>query len=126
KYLVLAPVVMAMLVYSSCQDEGKSHQDDPVDTITVGDIENMNPTEENEVFTNLKNRSENSGEWELRVTDKKATIRFTKSENGSYISGPNGVRIKAKMYIDSDDYGRDFNPLEDEASKAYKFPLAEG
>ncbi|MCG2462861.1 M56 family metallopeptidase [Flavobacteriaceae bacterium F89] len=126
KYLVLAPVVVAMLVYSSCQNEGKSQMENSVDTIIVGDIENMTPTEENEVYTSLKSHSESFGDWELKVADKNTTIRFTKSENGSYISGPDGVRVKAKMNIDSNDHGKDFNPLEDEASKAYKFPLAQG
>jgi len=101
KYLVLAPVVVAMLVYSSCQDEGKPETPHTSDVIHVVDFESMTQEEEDKIYSTLESLSGGSGEWELTVVDdNEATVRFTKSDNkNSFITGPSGMQIPARISI---------------------------
>ncbi|VAW12116.1 Regulatory sensor-transducer, BlaR1/MecR1 family / TonB-dependent receptor [hydrothermal vent metagenome] len=96
KYLTLVPVLAAMLFYSSCQEDVETPH---AVTIIVGDIENLTQDEESEMFTKLIPLSERYGDWILYVKDDKSTIEFTKSEEGSGISGPDNTLINAKMNI---------------------------
>ncbi len=96
KYLLLLPIVVSMLFYSSCEQESES-----VNRITVGDAENLSIEEEQEIFKELIKLSKNEGYWEFTVTDNSSSIFFSKTEDGSFISGPNGEKIWAKMVINS-------------------------
>ena len=98
KYLLLLPVLVGMLFYSSCQNEGSTV---PVDTITVGNIEQLTVAEEQQVFDRLTALSEGTGDWQLFVKDKNSTMKFIPSGNGSYITGPNNEKIPARLAIDS-------------------------
>ena len=98
KYLLLLPVLVGMLFYSSCQNEGSTV---PVDTITVGNIEQLTVAEEQQVFDRLTELSEGTGDWQLFVKDKNSTMKFIPSGNGSYITGPNNEKIPARLAIDS-------------------------
>ncbi len=99
KYLMLVPLVLGMLAYTSCEQE--TGKDIIQESITVGDIENLTNEEENQVFQRLMLLSENQDDWQLFVKDGNSTMRFVPSEDESYISGLNGERIKAKLAIDS-------------------------
>ncbi len=112
KYLLLLPVLMGMLFYSSCQNEGSTV---PVDTITVGNIEQLTVAEEQQVFDRLTELSEGTGDWQLFVKDKNSTMKFIPSGNGSYITGPNNEKIPARLAIDSKLEG--FDDMSD--SKGY-------
>ncbi len=96
KYLLLLPIVVSMLFYSSCEQESES-----VNRITVSDAENLSIEEEQEIFKELIKLSKNEGYWEFTVTDNSSSIFFSKTEDGSFISGPNGEKIWAKMVINS-------------------------
>src|SRR5690606_38760130 len=112
KYLVLAPVVMAMLVYSSCQQDGNATLSDSKlsgTEIVVGNLDNLSQQEEDLIFSRLKDLSVNSEPWELTVRDSRSTVQFTNSDGKSGISGPNGEMINARMLIDFKDAQRNFS-----------------
>lgn len=96
KYLVLLPLVVGMLFYSSCEQESESDN-----RMIVRDAENLSIEEEKELFKELIKLSESEGYWEFTITDKTSSIFFSKTEDGSFISGPNGEKIWAKMTINS-------------------------
>ena len=98
KYLFLVPVISAMLIYSSCQPENKA---DDLETISVGNIENLTQEEEDQVFGLLKSFSASSEDWQLYVKDRNSIMKFVGSNDGSYITGPQGEKIRAKLIIDS-------------------------
>lgn len=111
KYLLVAPIVVGMLFYTSCQNERK---DGLLETIAVADVENLTEAEEKKVFSRLKDLSNGSQDWELRVADGNSTLHFSKAENTeSYISDPEGNPIKAKMQIETDLVDMDFNLFSD-------------
>ncbi len=97
KYALLLPMLIGILFYTSC--EVITGDSDGV--IQVQNIENLTDQEEVKIFTRLKNLSESSEDWVLFVRDKNSTMKFVQSENGSYLSGPNGEKIYAKLAIDS-------------------------
>ncbi|MEP3207912.1 MAG: TonB family protein [Maribacter sp.] len=97
KYALLLPMLIGILFYTSC--EVITGDSDGV--IQVQNIENLTQQEEVKIFRQLKNRSESSEDWVLFVRDKNSTMKFVRSENGSYLSGPNGEKIYAKLAIDS-------------------------
>ncbi len=96
KYLFLIPIIAGMLFYTSCQSSSQE-----MDTIFVEDVSNLSPKEEKEVFEKLFQLSGSSDDWKLFVKDDNSSMKFIKSENGSYLSGPNGEKIHAKLAIDS-------------------------
>jgi hypothetical protein len=107
KYLLIAPLVIGMLFYTSCQNE---RRDGILETIAVADIKNLTEIEENKVFSRLTDLSKVPQDWELRIEDGNSTIHFSRPENGeSYISGPEGNPIKAEMYIETDLLDEDFD-----------------
>ncbi len=114
KYLTLVPVLAAMLFYSSCQEEVETPH---AVTIAVADIENLTQDEENEVFTKLIDLSVGKNDWMLQVEDEKTLIEFTRSEEGSGISGPGNTLINAKMHIESDVLLDDFDFFNNSSSE---------
>ncbi len=114
KYLLLVPVVVAMLFYSSCQNELDAGDGN---TIIVDDIENLTLEEERKVFEKLINLSENSEDWELYVKDRNSTMKFVPSEGDSFITGPNNERIAARLAIDSKLKSNDKLNIQDFLSK---------
>ena len=120
KYLVLAPVVMAMLVYSSCQQDGNATLSDSKlsgTEIVVGNLDNLSQQEEDLIFSRLKDLSVNSEPWELTVRDSRSTVQFTNSDGKSGISGPNGEMINARMLIDFKDAQRNFSNFRGKGSR---------
>ncbi len=99
KYILLVPVLAAMLVYSSCQRESDLLA--AANVIVVGDVENLTEKEEKTVYSKLQVLSESAMEWELLVKDEAASMKFIPSADGSGISGPDGTLISAKMEMDN-------------------------
>lgn len=109
KYLLLVPVLLGMLIYTSCENN-PSDTEKLEEVIVVRDIENLTTEEENEVFTKLIDVSVQPKDWEFVVKDQHSTILFTKPTNeNSYISGPGGTALKASMQINSKILDRDFS-----------------
>ncbi|MGB6152161.1 MAG: M56 family metallopeptidase [Pricia sp.] len=109
KYLALVPMLIGMLFYTSCErdvfDEAGANE-----TIAVADIENLSAAEEEKVFNRLIELSTQRQDWGLTLKDKNSTVEFSKpSSEGSTISGPNGLFIKAKMEISSSVIKEDFS-----------------
>ncbi len=80
--------------------ESQNEQLNP-ETIIVNDIENLTTEEENGLFGRLQVLSNGAEGWQLFVKDRDSQLKFVPSENDSYISGPNGERIRAKLALDS-------------------------
>ncbi len=114
KYLLLVPVLMGMLLYTSCENN-PSNNEKFGEVIVVRDIENMTIEEENEVFTKLIDLSVQPKDWEFVLKDRYSTILFTKpTTKNSFISGPGGIPIKASMQINSKILGEDFSMFDTE------------
>ncbi|WP_425235736.1 energy transducer TonB [Ulvibacterium sp.] len=121
KYLLVAPIVIGMLFYTSCENERK---DDVQETISVADIGNLTDMEEDKVFSRLVDLSNGSQDWELHVEDGNSTIHFSRPEDGeSYISGPEGNPIKAKMQIETDLADMDFDFFGDNSKTTSEYGL---
>ncbi|MDB4291869.1 M56 family metallopeptidase [Maribacter sp.] len=109
KYLALIPVLLAILMYTSCEQD-PTETDAMAESILVANIENLTEKETQEVYTRLIDLSVQSKDWELLIKDSYDTsIRFSKplSEN-SFISGPSGIPLKARMQIESNILSEDF------------------
>ena len=120
KYLLLVPVIMGMLVYTSCENN-PSDSEKLGEVIVVGAIENMTVEEEKEVFTKLIDLSVQPKDWEFMIKDQHSTILFTKPTNeSSFISGPGGIPIKASMQITSKILGEDFSMFDTEVGNKIK------
>ena len=109
KYLALLPLIIGMLFYTSCEQDQFSSESWQ-DTITVGDIENLTAGEEKEVFSKLFKYAGQDVDWSLTLSDNQSRVEFAKpASEGSTISGPNGVPLKAQMTITSKVLKEDFN-----------------
>ncbi len=94
KYLLLLPLVLGMLCFSSL--EGKEQK-----TIKVENIANLTEEEESRIFEVLTELSKTSDDWELVVKDQDSGLKFVKSADGSYISGPKRQKVFARLAMDS-------------------------
>ncbi len=113
KYLALVPMLIGILFYTSCERDVFGDESVQQETITVGDIENLSSDEEKEVFTRLIDLSVQAQNWGLTLKDKNSKIEFSKPlREGSTISGPNGVPIKARMKIESSVLKDDFSQFD--------------
>ncbi len=99
KYLLLLPIVASMLFYSSCEQEAE--QQSSKVRIAVQDVENLSEVEEVQLYQKLISLAETKTHWELLVDDGYSSILFLPSDGNSFISGPNGEHISAKMSINS-------------------------
>jgi TonB family protein len=123
KYLALLPMVLGMLFYTSCEQE--LGEDEGIhETVEVDDIESLTEEEEVKVFDGLINLSVQSRDWSYTIEDGNSSIRFSKPANGdSFISGPGGVPIKAKMHIESNVLDDDFDFFEFDPSQPYQVSI---
>jgi len=123
KYVLIAPIILGMLFYTSCQDEGR---DGTLETIAVGDIENLTEVEENKVFSRLTALANSTQEWELHVKDGNSIIHFSRPEYGeSYVSDPQGNPIKAKMRIETDLSGVDLDLFGNASKTTSEYDLGD-
>ncbi|MEM1260096.1 MAG: M56 family metallopeptidase, partial [Bacteroidota bacterium] len=116
KYLLLLPVIFGMLFYSSCERE--TNEDNTIiDSIEVGNIENLTEEEEVKAFNRLIDLSVQSKNWSYVIRDKNSTITFKQGREGSFISGPGGAPIRATMHIESGILDNDFDIFKFDPSK---------
>ncbi|WP_282159641.1 M56 family metallopeptidase [Ulvibacterium marinum] len=108
KYMALIPMVMGMLLYSSCENEGNSQDsiENENGIITVGDVENLTQEEENYVYAQLKSLSEKGGDWELQVRDTETVLDFVSTDKDVFVTGLHNEPIRAQMTIDFKDSQR--------------------
>ncbi|MEO0571186.1 MAG: M56 family metallopeptidase, partial [Bacteroidota bacterium] len=108
KYLLLLPIILGMLFYSSCERE-TNKGDVILETIEVGNIANLTKEEETKAFNRLINLSVQSKNWRYIIKDKNSTVTFRQGQEGSFISGPGGAPIKATMQMESGILDKDFD-----------------
>ncbi|NHF58466.1 M56 family metallopeptidase [Flavobacteriaceae bacterium TP-CH-4] len=124
KYLILAPIVFCMLYYTSCVSE-LDQSEGIKETFVVGDVANLTLDEESRIFTRLIDLSVQSKNWNLLLKDTSSSIEFSSpNDEASFISGPGGIPIKAKMQIESSILEEDFS-LFDAASKNIQIVINE-
>ncbi|PKA97668.1 TonB family protein [Flavobacteriaceae bacterium MAR_2009_75] len=108
KYLALVPMLFGILFYTSCERD--LQEEISANTISVNDVESLSAEEEQDFYIRLMENSKQGGEWKLVLKDNHTTIRFTNPPNeSSFISGPNGVPIRAQMQLESKVLDGDFN-----------------
>ncbi len=122
KYLALVPMLIGMLFYTSCEQD-VFNEDGLNETITVGDIENLTEDEEVKAYTRLIDLSVQPKDWKYVVSDQNSTITFTKAPEGSGISGPSGIPIKAKMHIESKVLDQDFDFFDFDSSQPFQVTI---
>ncbi len=106
KYLLLLPILTAMLFYTSCQRDSKEMIDA---TLVVGNVENLSAPDEKEVFTKLMELSESSTNWTLTVKDENSTLSSFPARMGRILLAQMKNIFKAKMAIDSKFNKRSFD-----------------
>ncbi|WP_209404795.1 M56 family metallopeptidase [Pseudozobellia sp. WGM2] len=108
KYLALVPMLLGILFYTSCERD--LQEEISTNTISVNDVESLTAEEEQDFYIRLMENSKQGGDWKLVLKDNHTTIRFTNPPNeSSFISGPNGVPIRAQMQLESKVLDGDFN-----------------
>ncbi|MEO9891677.1 TonB family protein [Aurantibacter sp.] len=100
KYLALMPLVISMLMYSSCEMEPEESV--PAETeMVVEDISNLTEIEDEQLFTTLKAYSDSGEYWEFVLKDENSSIKYTSSAEKSYIKfDGRDERIWATMVIE--------------------------
>ncbi|WP_299325379.1 TonB family protein [uncultured Maribacter sp.] len=118
KYLLLVPMVLGMLLYTSCEINSKN-KDNLHPQFEVANIDNLSLDKSNQFYGQLVELSVQPKDWSMIVKDEQSKITFSKAPKGSGISGPDGVFINAKMHIESkvleDDF--DFFKLNSDRAK---------
>jgi TonB family protein len=131
KYLLLIPLMALMLCYSACKDESPDIADR---AMQVADVENLTAQEERELYQNLRALSNSKNQWTFTVSDGTSSLQFMEGTGTSYISGPNGEQISARLVIDgetTDNFGSSlFKAIEPisfgEVEEVPIFPGCEG
>ncbi len=105
KYLLLVPLVLGMLFYTSCENEVSKDKEpeDSANVIAVNDIENLTQEEENLVYSKIKVLSGSNEQWELKVKDSETTLSFVSTDQDVFITGVHNEPIRAQMSIDFKD-----------------------
>ncbi len=81
KYVVMLPLVLGMLVYTSCEPEPNPSEDD-----FIRATGKANEMSNDEIYNRLKELSESGKDWEFNLIKKNGSyIQYRKSNNGSYI-----------------------------------------
>ncbi|MRI00623.1 TonB family protein [Kriegella sp. EG-1] len=103
KYLALFPLVISMLLYSSCEMEPEESV--PAETeMVVEDISNLSESEDQQLFTTLKAYSDSGEYWEFVLKDDDSSIKYTSSAEKSYIKfDGHDEKIWATMVIEGPD-----------------------
>ena len=117
KYLLMVPLISGILLYTSCEkDTGDS--DTLIESIAVADIEHLTAEEEVRAFDRLTELSAQQSAWSYTIKDENSSVRFSNPKNeDSYISGPDGVPLKANMHIESKVLKEDFDLFHFSPSK---------
>ncbi len=106
KYLLLVPLVFGMLAYTAIEPPVSSSMNNgeyvsTEEIILVDNIEKLTLKEEELIFEKLQVLQNRNNDWILYVKDNTNILKFSKSTNGSHITGPNNEKIYAKMIYES-------------------------
>nr|WP_299383013.1 M56 family metallopeptidase [Allomuricauda sp.] len=102
KYVVLVPLLMGMLLYSSCDNEEKLQAYDQ--EMVVGDVNNLSGVQQDALYHKLEALSAGGNEWEFKLKDEDSFILYQGATNGSTIVFKNKEKvIPATMTIVSPD-----------------------
>ncbi|MBM1105650.1 TonB family protein [Aurantibacter crassamenti] len=103
KYLALLPMVVVMLIYSSCEMEHTETVTKDTEMV-VEDISNMSEIEDQKLFATLKAYSDSGEYWEFVLKDDDSSIKYTSSAEKSYIKfDGRDEKIWATMVIEGPD-----------------------
>ncbi|MDO6603717.1 M56 family metallopeptidase [Arenibacter palladensis] len=83
KYLLIIPIILGMLVYTSCENDMAPTVSNNV--MIVDDISTMSESDNNKLYDVLKELSDRGEYWEFLLKDQDSKIHYRKSTNGSYI-----------------------------------------
>lgn len=98
KYLSLLPMAIGMLFYTSCEID-KTELKNSI--MVVNDIDNMSESEDQRLFSTLKEFSDSGEYWEFLLKDEGTSVRYISSSNGSYIKfDGQDEKIYATMVIE--------------------------
>jgi len=100
KYLLLVPMVLGMLFYTSCE-VNPENTDELNPSIEVASIDNLSSEQRTKLYNQLIELSVQPKDWSMIVKDQNSKIIFSKAPKGSGISGQDGVIIEARMHIES-------------------------
>ena len=108
KYLLLIPIILGMLLYTSCDfDESSEGKKEIESTMLVSSIEKMSKKEEEKLFLRLKSLSDKGGEWQYLLKDESSSILYESSINDSYIKFEDyDDKIYATMTIQGSSMGK--------------------
>ncbi|TDS19111.1 TonB family protein [Maribacter caenipelagi] len=100
KYLLLVPLVLGMLLYTSCEMNSEN-MDELNPIIEVASINNLSSEQRTKLYNQLIKLSLQPKDWTMIVKDHSSKITFSKAPKGSGISGLGGDIIEARMHIES-------------------------
>ncbi|SIQ18359.1 M56 family metallopeptidase [Maribacter ulvicola] len=100
KYLLLVPMVLGMLLYTSCEMNSEN-TDELNPNIEVANISKLSSEQRIKLYNQLIELSLQPKDWTMVVKDHSSKITFSKAPKGSGISGPDGEIIEARMHIES-------------------------
>jgi len=108
KYILLVPILIAMLFYTSCDLDESNERSNEIETVmVVGDINLMSKTEEEKLFLMLKNLSDSGGDWSYTLKDGASSIFYESSNNDSFIKFEDrDEKIYATMHIQGTSMGK--------------------
>jgi len=102
KYILLMPIILGMLFYSSCEMD--TNLESKSNFMEVEDINNMSENEDQRLFSSLKALSESDEYWEFLLKDENSSVKYTSSSNGSFIKfDGHEEKIWATMVIEGPD-----------------------
>ncbi|CAM3536820.1 M56 family metallopeptidase [Zobellia roscoffensis] len=111
KYLLLVPIILGMLFYTSCVGENSSLTNQ---VMVVDDINNLSSNQDKKLFDKLEELSLTGEYWEFVLKDENSSIEYKKANNGSYLDLDNGKTINATMTIISNALSERINELKEE------------
>ncbi len=99
--LVLTDENYAFKIYRKKQLDPQYKLDTKGVVVRVSNVDALTEEEEKKIFETMSALSKLDIHWTLIVKGDDSKMTFKKSEDGSYLTGPKGERIAAKMAIDS-------------------------
>ena len=108
KYLLLIPILLGLLFYTSCDlDESEDTKDEIETIMVVSDIDKMSKNDEEKLFLTLKSFSDKGGDWQYLLKDKSSSVLYQSSINDSYIKFEDyDEKIYASMTIQGSSMGK--------------------
>lgn len=111
KYVLLIPILVGMLFYTSCSNSEIKLTDSEM---IVTDIDDMSSHEDEILFNKLEELSKTDKHWEFLLKGENSSIKYTKSYNGSYVKFSDEKTIDATMVIEETALSNKINDLMEE------------